>query len=132
MNRITCSGRLGRDMEIRVGQNREMEGNFSMALSDYIGKDDKGEPKYWTTWVNVVVRGTNRVKALQDELFKGRFVVVEGCLRTWESKPQNDKEKGHTVTYVLAEKVEFDRTKAKSQAVSHSDSDSDDIPPFNL
>jgi single stranded DNA-binding protein len=134
MNTVMMSGRLGRDMEVRVGRNKEMEGNFSIALSDYIGKDEAGAAKYWTTWVNVVLRGTNRVTALQDELTKGRFVVVEGQLRTWESKPKTPDEKPHTVTYVLADEVEFDRkaspSKPKPAQSAQGQDDDDDIPPF--
>lgn len=105
MNIVCVSGHLGRDIEIRVDESQRVEGEFSVAINDYINKDENGQAKYWTTWATVVVRGKLAL-SLQDQLYKGRFVTVEGALRSRNYRVSDDKTV--TVHYVLASRIEFD------------------------
>ena len=105
MNITTISGRLGKDIEIRVDEKKMIEGEISIAVNDYIGKSAQGEPKYWLTWVTCVIRG-ERVMALQDQLCKGRFVCISGQLRTRNWKTSDGKTV--PVSYVLVDNIEFD------------------------
>lgn len=107
MNVVIFAGNLGADLDLRYGENGFAEGAFSVASKEYDGRDEKTqEPKYWTTWANCVLRG-KRAEALQDELYKGRFVTVQGRLRSRMYKGEGDK--NHTYTYILVDEVEFDR-----------------------
>lgn len=105
MNNVFISGHLGRDMEVRAEEeNGELVGELSIAISDYIGKDGAGVSKYWTTWISAVVKGTARVRRLQDLCTKGRKVTVSGVLRNRRYKVS--EEKSLQVTYILVDEVE--------------------------
>jgi single-stranded DNA-binding protein len=116
MNHTLVSGKLGRDMDLRAESNSRMEGEISVAVNDYIGSDEvTGDPKYWLTWVSCVIRG-NRARALQDQLYKGRFVVITGQLRTRNYKLEDGKTL--PLTYVLVDHIEFD-PKAQAAHPAH-------------
>ena len=91
MNIVTVDGRLGHDIDLRVDATGRIEGEISVAVNDYIGRDENTkEARYWTTWVTAVIRG-ERARALQDQLYKGRYVVVSGQLRTKNYKISDTK-----------------------------------------
>jgi len=108
MNLVVISGHLGRDLDLRAKPDGAFEGELSLAVKDYIGKGADQQPIYHTTWVTVVVFGP-RAKALQDQLWQGRFVTVKGQLR---SKPYKVGEKSFPFTYVAVSgadhAIEFD------------------------
>lgn len=114
MNQTTISGHLGKDLDLRIGENNRAEGEISVAVNDYVGRDERGEPKFWTTWVTAVIYG-DRAKALQDHLYKGRFVVVSGQLRTRNYKVSDGKTL--PLTYILVDAIEFDKRAMPAQAV---------------
>jgi single stranded DNA-binding protein len=105
MNVVTISGHLGDDVDVRFKQGGEAEGEFSVAVNDYIGKDEANQPKYWTTWVQCKVTG-KRALALQDELYRGRLVTVSGQLRTSRYKISDDRYVN--VTFILVDDVVYD------------------------
>lgn len=113
MNYVTLSGNLGADMDLR-GTPNGFEGELSVAVSDYAGRDDSGAPRMKTTWVTVVVFG-DRARALQDSLMKGRKVWVKGKLA---SKPYKVGEKTLRFTYISVggpdDTIEFDPSASRS------------------
>ena len=114
MNHVVVSGHLGKDIDLRIDSDRRAEGEISVAINDYIGRDEAtGDTKYWTTWVTAVIRG-ERARALQDQLYSGRFVVVSGQLRTRNYKVSEGKTL--PLTYISVENIEFDRKAKPVQA----------------
>lgn len=113
MNYVILSGNLGADMDLR-GTPNGFEGELSVAVSDYAGRDDGGAPRMKTTWVTVVVFG-ERARALQDSLMKGRKVWVKGKLA---SKTYKVGEKSIRFTYISVsgpdDTIEFDRSATRS------------------
>lgn len=116
MNVSICSGHLGRDIDLRIDENGWAEGEISVAVNDYIGRNEEtGEAKIWTTWVTCVIRG-KRATALQDQLYQGRFVVVHGQLRTRNYKIAEGKTM--PLTYILVDAIEFDQ-RARPAPAAH-------------
>jgi single-stranded DNA-binding protein len=66
MNVVTISGHLGDDVDVRFKQGGEAEGEFSVAVNDYIGKDEANQPKYWTTWVQCKVLLHSKMNSIEE------------------------------------------------------------------
>lgn len=105
MNNVFISGHLGRDMDVRAEEESgELVGELSIAINDYIGKDNAGGSKYWTTWMSAVIKGTTRVRRLQDLCTKGRKVTISGALRT--RRYRISEEKALQMPYILVDDIE--------------------------
>ena len=81
MNKITATGRIGKDAEVRFTNSGDPIASFSLA-SD-VGFGDKKT----TNWFNCSIWG-KRAEALSPHLTKGQQVTVFGTLtmREWVNK----------------------------------------------
>ena len=81
MNKITATGRIGKDAEVRFTNSGDPIASFSLA-SD-VGFGDKKT----TNWFNCSIWG-KRAEALAPHLTKGKQVTVFGTLtmREWVNK----------------------------------------------
>ena len=89
INRVTISGNLTRDPEIRATQSGMNILNFGMAVNDRRRNNQTGEWEDYANFVDCVLFG-NRAEFLSRTLHKGIKVVVEGKLRysSWERDGQ--------------------------------------------
>lgn len=89
INRVTLSGNLTRDPEIRSTQSGMNILNFGMAVNDRRRNNTTGEWEDYANFVDCVLFG-NRADFLSRTLHKGIKVVVEGKLRysSWERDGQ--------------------------------------------
>ena len=89
INRVTISGNLTRDVEIRQTAGGSVVGSFGMAVNDRRRNQQTGEWEDYANFVDVVLFG-NLATALQQRLCKGAKVCVEGKLRysSWERDGQ--------------------------------------------
>lgn len=87
VNRVTISGNVGRDPELRATNSGMSILSFSVAVNDRVKKGDNWED--YTNWVDVVVFG-RRADSLSKFLSKGMKVAVDGKLRysSWERDGQ--------------------------------------------
>lgn len=87
VNKVILVGRLGKDPEMKYGQNSNMAiCRFSLATSER----SKGEDK--TEWHNIVM--FDRLAEIANEyLSKGRLVYIEGRIQTrkWQDQNGNDR-----------------------------------------
>lgn len=105
MNNATVSGNLGRDMEVRAEDDGELVGEISIGVNEYLGKDEDGTTKNWTTWVTAVIYGRARVQRHQDKALKGRRVTVTGPLRT--KRYRISDERSVPLTFIRVEEIEW-------------------------
>lgn len=131
MNRVEIEGRLGRDAELRYLPNGQANTQMSVA-AERSWKDDQGEWKSETEWVNVVVWGALGESAA-ERLRKGDLVHVIGRLQTrsWDGK---DGQK-HYKTEVVAQSLSLPLTstaqgarEATQPAARASDESLDTLP----
>lgn len=89
INRVTISGNLTRDPEMRSTQSGMNILNFGMAVNDRRRNSQTGEWEDYANFVDCVLFG-NRADFLSRTLRKGTKVVVEGKLRysSWERDGQ--------------------------------------------
>ena len=89
INRVTISGNLTRDPEIRSTASGMNILNFGMAVNDRRRNNQTGEWEDYANFVDCVLFG-NRAEFLSRALHKGIKVVVEGKLRysSWERDGQ--------------------------------------------
>lgn len=78
-NVFVFGGRLGRDIELQMNNDQSVTGVFSVANSVYAGSPG-GAARYETGWFECRWR-SHRAERLQEELVKGRAVIVTGALR---------------------------------------------------
>jgi len=95
LNRWQGIGRLGRDPEIRTGNNGQIA-NLTIACSDTWTKN--GEKQERTYWARVVVFGKT-AEIVEKYFHKGDRVYVEGTLteRKWKDQSGQDRYSTETV-----------------------------------
>lgn len=81
MNNATFAGRIGRDAELRSTRDGKSVANFSLAVDEYAGQNERK-----TLWVDCSMWGERAAK-LAQYLTKGTPVAVSGQvgIRTYES-----------------------------------------------
>ena len=81
VNKVILIGNLGKDPEVRHGNDGKPIVTLSLATSE-IWKDKSGERKERTEWHRVVIFNENIAKVAEQYLKKGAKVYVEGQLQT--------------------------------------------------
>lgn len=106
INRVTISGNLTRDPELRATPNGSAVLRFGMAVNDRRRNAATGEWEDVPNFVDCVVFG-NRAEPLSRFLSKGSKVFVEGKLRysSWEKDGQR-----RSKLEVVVDEVEFAST----------------------
>ena len=86
INRVTLTGNLTRDPEMRATSNGTQIMSFTIAVNDRRRNQQTGVWEEYPNFVGCVMFG-RRAEALGRYLAKGRKVAVEGSLRysTWTS-----------------------------------------------
>jgi single-strand DNA-binding protein len=119
MNVIILAGHLGRDPEIKYGQDGKAVAVFSLAT--------RGFKKDSTDWHRVVAFGKT-AELVAGYLSKGSHIALEGTLsyNTWENKD------GQKITQanVIANRVEF--LSKKSEQQEERPESSGEIPPEDI
>lgn len=85
INRVTCTGRLTRDSELRQTQGGSAILNFGIAVNERRKNPQTGEWEDMPNFIDMVLFG-NRATSLAQYLTKGTKVAVDGSLRwsSWE------------------------------------------------
>lgn len=111
ISKITVSGNIGRDPELRAFKDGTAILKFSLA-----GNTGYGEKKV-TTWYDCSIFG-KRAESLSPHLNKGKMILVHGDfqIREWEK----DGRKGKSAE-ILVSDVEFMGGKAQEGAPSTSE-----------
>lgn len=88
INKVTLLGNLGRDPEVRSGQDGSKIVSFSMATTESWKDRTTGERKDRTEWHRVVVFNPNLAEVCEKYLKKGSKIYLEGQLQTrkWQDK----------------------------------------------
>ena len=101
INKVMVSGRLGRDVELRITPNGSSVATFSVA-SSRSAKQPDGQLKEQTEWFRIVA-WEKLAETCSTYLKKGSSVFIEGRLQTREwSDPQGQK---HQTTEVIASEM---------------------------
>lgn len=101
INKVMISGRLGRDVELRITPNGSSVATFSVA-SSRSAKQSDGQLKEQTEWFRVVA-WEKLADTCATYLKKGSSVFIEGRLQTREwNDPQGQK---HSTTEVIASEM---------------------------
>lgn len=89
INRVTVTGRLTRDAELRQTQGGSAILAFGIAVNDRRKNNQTGEWEDYANFVDCVLFG-NRAQSVAQYLVKGTKVAVEGKLRwsQWEREGQ--------------------------------------------
>lgn len=106
MNRVTLSGRLGRDPELKYTTNNTPICNTSIAIEEY--KKEEGAPGNWQQ----IQLWKQSAEFLCENAQKGDKIFIEGRIQndTWETNGETKYR-----TYVIVEKLEMlPREKSKS------------------
>lgn len=116
INRVNCSGNIGRDPELRQTQGGTQVLTFSLAVSDRKRNPQSGEWEEVTNWIPCVVFG-NRAESLSRFLSKGMKCAVEGKLR--QSSYKDKSGQNRSKIEVIVDEVEFlSGSKAQNQQQS--------------
>ena len=100
VNKVILVGNLGRDPEVRYGQDGNPIVNLSIATSESWKDRQTGERRDKTEWHRVVIFNDNLAKVAQNYLKKGSKVYLEGQLQTRKWTDQSGQEK-YTTEVVL-------------------------------
>jgi len=89
INKVMLVGNVGRDAEVKSFPSGDLYMEFSVATSEsWKGKD--GEWKENTQWHKIKVLNGAKIKYIQDRIYKGVKVYIEGQVeyRSWEKDGQ--------------------------------------------
>lgn len=108
MNRVTLSGRLTRDVDLRQTQQGKSVCTFSIAVD----RNNKNKESDFPT----IVAWDSLAEFVAKYLGKGRKIIVDGKLRT-RSYIDRDTQKTVYVTEILADSIEFADSKPQGAFV---------------
>ena len=102
VNKVILIGNLGKDPEVRSGQDGKKFGNFTLATSETWKDRNTGEKREKTEWHRVVIYNDRLADFAEKYLKKGNKVYVEGQLTTreWNDK---DGQKRYTTEIVISQ-----------------------------
>ncbi len=117
MNDVRLSGRLTRDVELRIGDSGNGVAKFGIAVDRSVKKGDKWEHE--ADFINCVAFG--KTGEFVDKYFhKGDFIIVIGNLKTG-NYTNKDGVKVYT-TDVIVEKAEFGGSKSNNESNNQTQS----------
>ncbi len=128
LNKVMLIGNLTRNPELRYTPAGLGIVSFGIAVNTPIGRDDSGNRKTETLFVDVVAFG-KQAEVIAEYLKKGSLIYLEGRLRyrTWEDPSGNRRSKHE----VVLNNFQFLNTKEKVQDSSIVDTpDEDEDIPF--
>ena len=126
INRVTVSGNLGRDPELKATASGMRVLRFSMCVNSRVKRDGEWADK--ANWVDVAFFGS-RAESLSRYLQKGSHVIVAGRLNqnTWETKDGQKRSR----LEVIGDDIDFSGGKRDEQAAEEQPADVyDDDCPF--
>ncbi len=129
LNKVFLMGNLTRDPELRYTPSGLGIASFGLAVNTPIGRDDAGNQKMETLFVDVVSFG-RQAETIAEYLKKGSPVFIEGRLRfrSWEDNNGNKRSKHE----IVLNNFQFLSYKAKSSDAAGSDiatpAEDEDIP----
>ena len=112
LNKVMLIGNLTRDPELRYTPGGLGVASFGIAVNTTIGKDEEGNRKVETLFVDVVAFG-KQAEVITEYLKKGSLVYLEGRLRyrTWEDSSGNKRSKHE----IVLDNFQFLNTRGKDQ-----------------
>ncbi len=112
LNRVFLIGNLTRDPELRYTPGGMAIASFGIAVNTPMGKDESGNLKTETLFIDVVAFG-KQAETLAEYMKKGRLILVEGRLRyrTWEDANGNKRSKHE----VILSSFQFLSSKSKTE-----------------
>ncbi len=98
LNKVMLIGNLTRDPELRYTPAGLGVASFGLAVNTPMGKDEEGNRKTETLFVDVIAFG-RQAEVIAEYLKKGSLVFIEGRLRyrTWEDAAGNKRSKHEVV-----------------------------------
>jgi len=129
LNKVFLMGNLTRDPELRYTPSGLGIASFGLAVNTPIGRDDSGNQKTETLFVDVVSFG-RQAETIAEYLKKGSPVFIEGRLRfrSWEDNNGNKRSKHE----IVLNSFQFLSYKTKSSEAAGSDvaapAEDEDIP----
>jgi len=101
VNKVILVGNVGKDPEVRTGQDGSKIVNFSLATSETWNDRASGERKERTEWHRIVVFNDRIGDVVEKYVRKGSKVYVEGALQTRKWTDQSGQEK-YTTEVVIS------------------------------
>ncbi len=129
LNKVFLMGNLTRDPELRYTPSGLGIATFGLAVNTNMGKDDSGNPKTETLFVDVVAFGRT-AETIAEYLKKGAPIFLEGRLRfrSWEDNNGNKRSKHE----IVLNNFQFLSSREKTAPTVNTDMDSptedEDIP----
>ncbi len=129
LNKVFLMGNLTRDPELRYTPSGFAIASFGLAVNTSMGKDEAGNPKTETLFVDLVAFGKT-AETIAEYLKKGAPIFVEGRLRyrSWEDSNGNRRSKHE----VLVNNFQFLSSKERTSGSVNNDVDvpaeDEDIP----
>lgn len=126
INRVTISGNLTRDPELRMTKGGTQVLSFGLAVNDRMRNQQTGEWEDRPNFVDCIIFG-NRAEAVAKYVSKGSKVAVEGKLRysSWETKDGQRRSK----LEVIVDEIEFMSVRGRANQEAPS---GDEQPPADV
>ena len=120
VNRITITGYVGRDPEIRTTDKGAKVANFSVATTEKWKDKSTGEQKERTEWHRCVCWSEGLVGVIERFVKTGTHVLVEGQVQTrkWADKDGMDRYTTEVVMSGFTSKLELLSSKGEASTAA--------------
>ena len=143
LNKVMLIGNVGKDPEIRSGQNGKEIAVLTIATTDSWKNKTTGEKNDRTEWHRVVVFAEGLVNVIKSYIKKGSKLYIEGSLQTRKWTDTNNQERysteivlqGYSASIIMLDSKGKEHTPNAPQAFNEASeelnlSDLDDEIPF--
>lgn len=89
INRVTLSGYVGKDPELKTFQNGNPVATFSLATSYFVKNKETAEKTSYTDWHRIVCFSSRFCNLIQSYVRKGSRIYLEGVIKTREYENKN-------------------------------------------
>jgi single-strand DNA-binding protein len=107
VNKVILVGNLGKDPEVRHGQDGTKIVNLSLATSETWNDRASGERKEKTEWHKIAIFNDRIADVAEKYLRKGAKIYIEGALQTRKWTDQSGQEKYSTEVVISRFKGEL-------------------------
>jgi single-strand DNA-binding protein len=126
-NQCTFIGHAGRDCEMNYTPAGKAVSKFSLAVNDYVGKDDQGKAKEVTTWLNIVA-WDKLAEIANQYVVKGTQVLISGRLSMREYTDKTGVKR--QAVEIIAQDIRLLGSKQKSEQAGAGTSAGDEYDPL--
>lgn len=130
LNKVTLTGRLGKDVDFKITPSGTSVATFSVASNRPVKQSD-GNWSDQTEWFRVVA-WDKLAERCNTQLMKGRHVLIEGRLQTREWEDKQTGQKRQTTEVIATDMLTLDPKREGQNGQTEAHAFEEDLEPEGI